>query len=100
MQAAETGDLEAGRKALAASEWKQAREIFQAILGKGDSAEGFDGLGRSLWWLRQVPAAIDARAQAYRLYAREGRLDEAALVAVWLARELRTSFRNDLAADG
>ena len=92
--------LDSGREALAAGDWNSAKDSFEAALKETSSAEALDGLGRALWWLKQVPAAIEARTQAYKVYSSEGRRHEAASVAVWLSREHRSLFRNDAAADG
>jgi ATP/maltotriose-dependent transcriptional regulator MalT len=77
-----------------------AREAFEADLARQRSAEALDGLGRALWWLKDASGALEARTQAYTLYREEGRTTEAALVAVWLAREYRRLFANAAVADG
>jgi DNA-binding CsgD family transcriptional regulator/tetratricopeptide (TPR) repeat protein len=92
--------LNLGWEALADGNWNSARESFEAVLEEKKSAEALDGLGRALWWLKQVPAGIDARTQAYKIYSNEGRRQKAAAVAVWISREHRSLFRNDAAADG
>src|SRR5215207_4336712 len=92
--------LSRGRLALQAADWESARESFEEAARLDATAEAFDGLGRALWWLKDVRGSIESRTRAYREYKRHGRSDAAAAVAVWLARELRTLFRNDAAADG
>lgn len=96
----ENKDVAAGRLALAHGEWAAARTAFETALEEGESAEAFDGLGLSLWWLKHVPEGIEARTRAYALFRRGGRFEEAALIAVWLAREHRSLYRNDATADG
>lgn len=64
------------------------------------SAEALDGLGRALWWLKRVSEGIEARPRAYTAFRKAKRSEEAALVAAWLAREHRSLYRNDVAADG
>jgi hypothetical protein len=91
--------LSRGRDALAAGDWALAKEAFAAVAETG-SPDALDGLGRALWWLKDVRAAIETRTRAHKAYKSQGRLGEAAAVAVWLARELRPLFRNDAAADG
>ncbi|MCA1676873.1 MAG: helix-turn-helix transcriptional regulator, partial [Actinobacteria bacterium] len=86
--------------ALEAGEWLTAKQAFEDALGRDETPEGLDGLGRSLWWLKDVRGAIELRTLAYGAYKRAGRVSEAARVAIWLSRELRTLFRNDAAADG
>jgi DNA-binding CsgD family transcriptional regulator len=85
--------------ALDRGDWTLARELFEAA-SDGPSPETLDGLGRSLWWLKDVPAAIETRTRAYGAYKEAGQFGDAADVAVWIARELRTLFGNDAAANG
>lgn len=92
--------LSIGSGALAVGDWELAKESFEEAAREGDSPDALDGLGRALWWLKDVRAAIETRTRAEGGYKRQGRVDEAARVAVWLSRELRTLFRNDAAADG
>ncbi|MEX2553677.1 MAG: hypothetical protein WD627_11835, partial [Actinomycetota bacterium] len=47
-----------------------------------------------------MPAAIDVRTTAYGAYRQASKMEQAAGIAVWLARELRTLFRNEAAAGG
>ena len=95
-----TVEIAAGEAALAAGDWRAAKDAFTTALTKDESAEALDGLGRSLWWLKRVTEALEARARAYSAFRRGGRYKEAAEVAVWLARENRTLFANEVAADG
>jgi DNA-binding NarL/FixJ family response regulator len=89
-----------GRDALAAGDWAVAKESFAEAATESGSPDAVDGLGRALWWLKDVRAAIETRTRAHSMYKSQGRLVEAAAVAVWLARELRPLLRNDAAADG
>ena len=89
-----------GRDALAAGDWALAKESFAEAAGESGSPDAVDGLGRALWWLKDVRAAIETRTRAHSMYKSQGRLVEAAAVAVWLARELRPLLRTDAAADG
>ena len=92
--------LEPGNQALAVGNWSLAKKSFEAALDDHESPEALDGLGQALWWLKEARSAIEVRARAYIAYKLEGRIPQAAMLAVWLARELRTLFRNDPAADG
>ncbi len=91
---------QSGWTALEAGDWEIARRRFEAAIKEDPSPELIDALGRTLWWMKDVPGAIEARTAAYGSYRRAEKLDDAARVAVWLARELRMLFRNDAAADG
>lgn len=96
----ENAHVAAGRSALVSADWSAARSAFESALKLGESAEAWDGLGLSLWWLKQLSEGIQARTRAYSMFRRAGRNEEAALVAVWLAREYRTLYRNDVTAEG
>jgi DNA-binding CsgD family transcriptional regulator len=93
-------DLEAGWAALNTGDWATAKQILEAASVSDGAPEILDGLGRAKWWLKDVNGAIEARTRAYSVYKKAERIPEAIAVAVWLARELRTLFRNDAAADG
>ena len=94
-------EIDRARTALAAGDWEVARNHFEAIAEHEDpSAEVLDGLGRALWWLKDVTGAIEIRTRAFAAYREDENAIEAARVAVWLSRELRTLFRNDAAASG
>jgi hypothetical protein len=77
----------AGQAALASADWPGAKAAFQAALQEQDSPEAHDGLGIALWWLNDIAAAHQQRAAAYTAYKRRGNHHQAALIAVWLARE-------------
>lgn len=76
-----------GWEGLRAGRWDQAKELFEAELGNGESPTALDGLARSRWWLADVPGAIDAWGRAYAAYRREGADDAAARVALFLYKE-------------
>ncbi|MEU1973485.1 response regulator transcription factor [Microbacterium sp. NPDC019599] len=89
-----------GTAALAVGDWMSAKECFALAVEQAGSPEALDGLGRAEWWLKDVRGAIVTRARAHRGFKRLGRFTEAALVAVWLSRELRPLLRSDAAAEG
>ena len=93
-------NVEKAWSAFASGDWGLAKREFEAAAERDPSPEVIDGLGRTLWWLKDVTAAIEVRTTAYGAYRRANKLEQAAHVAAWLARELRTLFRNDAAADG
>ena len=92
--------VSSGFSALEEGDWASAKRAFEGALDDERSPEVLDGLGRSLWWLKDVRGAIEFRTRAYTAWKKAGRTSEAAAVAVWLSRELRTSFRNEAAAEG
>ncbi|WP_406304009.1 hypothetical protein OHA61_18870 [Streptomyces sp. NBC_00885] len=92
---------EAGERALTSGDWPAAKEAFEAAVAGGHgSPEALDGLGQALWWLKDADGAIEARTRAYAELRKDGRFGEAVKIAVWLAREYRGLYRNDVAADG
>ena len=91
---------QSGWSAFAAGDWEAARTRFEAAIKEEPSPELIDALGRTLWWMKEVSGAVEARTAAYGAYRQAEKEEEAARVAVWLARELRMLFRNDAAADG
>ena len=95
-----TDRLKSGRLALAAGDWAAARVAFAAAVAEEPAADALDGLGRALWWLKEPGAAVEARTREYAALRRERRIAEAAKVAIWLAREHRSLYRNHPVADG
>lgn len=87
-------------EAFASGEWELAKDGFEAAVEQDSSPELLDGLGRALWWLKDARGAIEVRTMAYSAYRQANDREQAARIAVWLARELRTLFRNDTAAEG
>ena len=92
--------LRRGYDALASGDWTLAEKLFDEAVQDDPTPEALDGLGRARWWRKDVRSAMDLRTRAHRGFKAEGRTEQAARVAVWLAREHRTLFRNDAAADG
>jgi DNA-binding NarL/FixJ family response regulator len=100
MSSMETVKVDRAWAAFASGEWELARDEFEAAVAQESSPEVIDGLGRVHWWLKDAGRAIELRTTAYGAYRRAGMLDQAAHIAVWLARELRTLFANEAAAEG
>lgn len=92
--------LAGGRAGLAKGDWPAALESFQAAWDEDESADALDGVGLSLWWLGDAPAAVDARSRAFALLRRERRDTEAAAIGIWLARQHGGLFHRAATADG
>jgi ATP/maltotriose-dependent transcriptional regulator MalT len=92
--------LARGYGALAVRNWSEARAAFEESVSTAESAEALDGLGRSLWWLREAREAVVCRERAYSGFRRDGELGRAARIALWLSREYALVFGNDAAARG
>ena len=92
--------LAAGRAALAAAAWTDAREAFRRALESGDGdgsdrhAEALEGVGEASWWLDDADAVFDARERAYAMYRQQGNALAAARVATALAEDC-VSFRGE-----
>lgn len=92
--------LARGYEALATGDWSGAREAFELACSEAESPEALDGLGRTLWWLREEREAIVQRERAYAGFRLDGELARAARIALWLSREYGLVFANDAAARG
>ena len=92
--------LARGYEALAVGSWSDARAAFEEAVRASESPEALDGLGRSLWWLREGREAIVCRERAYSGFRRDGELGRAARIALWLSREYALVFGNSAAARG
>jgi DNA-binding NarL/FixJ family response regulator/predicted negative regulator of RcsB-dependent stress response len=92
--------LARGYGALAVGNWSDARDAFEEAVRTEESPEALDGLGRSLWWLREGREAIVCRERAYSGFRRDGDLGRAARIALWLSREYSLVFGNNAAARG
>jgi ATP/maltotriose-dependent transcriptional regulator MalT len=90
----------AGYEALASGDWEAARAAFERAVASVDAPEALDGLGRALWWLRDVEGAVVHRERAYAGFRRDGELARAARIALWLSREYALVWRNEAAANG
>lgn len=94
METADSGDLlAAGWQALEAANWETAREAFEASLAERDTPDAHEGLGLALWFLARVAEGIAARERAFEGYARAGRCDDAARIAVWVSHQHLVSGR-------
>lgn len=92
--------LRRGYDALASGDWLLAEKLFDEAVRDDPDPDALDGLGVALWWRKDVRAAVELRTRAHRGFKAEGRQEEAARVAVWLAREHRALFGNGAVADG
>jgi LuxR family transcriptional regulator, maltose regulon positive regulatory protein len=87
--------VSAGWAELADGRWEAARARFEKAAGDAATAEAFEGLSWSAWWLDDAHAVFAAREQAYRLYVDSGDPASAARMAIWLAAD-NLDFRGAL----
>lgn len=97
---ATTDPLAAGEAALASGDREGARAAFERALADGSSARAEEGLGRSLWWLKETEGAISHLERAYAAYREAGDVRRAAASALWLAREFASAYGNDAVSSG
>ena len=74
-----------GQQALERCDWGRARELFEEALQQQERADALDGLGRALHFDGDYPRAIEMTERAFAAYRAEGRVEEAADRARWLA---------------
>jgi DNA-binding NarL/FixJ family response regulator/tetratricopeptide (TPR) repeat protein len=74
-----------GQDALERADWGRAQERFEAALEQEESAEALDGLGRALHFGGDYARAIELTERAFAAYHAQGRVEEAADRARWLA---------------
>jgi ATP/maltotriose-dependent transcriptional regulator MalT len=86
-----------GQRALEAARWSAAREAFESVLEREETPDALDGLGLALWFLGDVSGGIAARERAVDKYARRGRCDDAARIAVWVSHQHLTAGRTSAA---
>ena len=82
--------LRAGTDALECADWPAARSAFEAAIAIEVTAEGLDGLARSLWWLGRPDEALTVRERAFSAF-RDDDPRRAARIALWLAGEYEVS---------
>jgi DNA-binding CsgD family transcriptional regulator len=90
----------AGRAALEAGRWSDARAAFEAALAEQESAEVLEGLGEALWWLGEPQAAVEHRERAYVAFRRAGDGARAAHTALSVCTTYLANFGNGAAAAG
>ncbi|MFW6090576.1 MAG: LuxR C-terminal-related transcriptional regulator [Actinomycetota bacterium] len=92
--------LDDAERALADGDWATARDAFAAALEISESAEALAGLGEALWWLGEVPTAVEYGERAYAAYRHRGDQAAATDLALWLALRHYTNLGNEAAASG
>jgi DNA-binding CsgD family transcriptional regulator len=100
VDAAVSEGLAEGERLLASTEWAAAAVAFESVLAVLDNPAAHDGLGRALWWLRDVDSAVAERTAAYTGFRRLGQDARAFRAAVWLAREYAEAVGNEAVSRG
>jgi ATP/maltotriose-dependent transcriptional regulator MalT len=85
------------RDLLEGAQWEAARAAYEETLARADDPEAHDGLGLALWFLGEVEEGVASRERAFDAYVRDGRCDDAARVAVWVAHQRKISGRTSAA---
>jgi DNA-binding CsgD family transcriptional regulator/tetratricopeptide (TPR) repeat protein len=89
--------LEAGRRALAAGAWDEARAAYVQVLREQDDPEALDGAGLAAWFLGEIEDSLELRQRAFAAYAAAGQCDVAAQVGVWISHQYLVAGRASLA---
>jgi DNA-binding NarL/FixJ family response regulator len=89
-----------GEEAIASGDWQAAAAAFERALAIDDAPELHDGLGRALWWLRDVDRSIAERETAYAAFRKRGDDARAVHLALWLAREYLEAVGNEPVSRG
>jgi DNA-binding CsgD family transcriptional regulator/tetratricopeptide (TPR) repeat protein len=89
--------LAAGRRALAAGAWDEARAAYVQVLREQDDPEALDGAGLAAWFLGEIEDSLELRQRAFAAYAAAGQCDVAAQVGVWISHQYLVAGRASLA---
>lgn len=76
----------AGVASLEVARWKDAVTAFRKALEVEQTAEAWEYLGQSAWWMNDTAAAFDALERAYQRYSEANDRTGASRTAIWLAR--------------
>lgn len=100
VQAEPEAVLDRGRQAIEAGQWVAAKEAFEAVLRREESAEALFGRGVALWWLGETEAALHDWERAYAGFCRGRDPEQAVFTAFYLCLAYRMSLGNHAAAQG
>jgi DNA-binding CsgD family transcriptional regulator len=90
----------AGYQAMAAGDWRGARDAFSAVLEVAEVPEGFFGLANALFWLGDLAGTIANCEKAYAGFRRRGDMMSAAGAALALVGYNKGYLGNTAAARG
>jgi len=76
--------LQRSKQAMANGQWKKAHDLLQQELQQNSSAEVFEEIARTCWWLNDFTALFDYRLKAYEAFDQESNKKGAARNATWL----------------
>jgi len=91
--------LEQGRDAAGRRDWPEAREALTAVdRAEGLTPDDLELLGDVSWWAGEPESASEAMERAFAGYESEGRSEDAARVAVYLAYQASRAMAFAVAA--
>jgi tetratricopeptide (TPR) repeat protein len=96
----EPDHLAAGRAALAAGRWEEARAAFAAALAEAETPQALDGMAVALWWLGETRASVAHAERAYAGFRRASEPVPAAATASFLCQTWASNFDNPAVARG
>ena len=76
--------LNKGRKALSTGEWEKSNALLLEALKENPSAEVYEELAWSFWWLNNISAVFENRSKAYELYLEKDDILGAGRTACWI----------------
>lgn len=76
--------LKMGRNALAAGAWREARGHLERAVELEESAEAFEELAWSCWWLNDAPSVFQYRSKSYKLFLEKNDKRGASRTAGWI----------------
>jgi DNA-binding CsgD family transcriptional regulator len=94
------GQVGAGFGAMAAGDWRGARDAFAAVLALAEVPEALFGLAQALFWLGDLAGTIASCEKAYAAFRRRGDLMFAAGAALSLVGYNKGYLGNTAAARG
>ena len=94
------GRVAAGFQAMAAGDWRGARDAFSAVLEVAEVPEAFFGLANALFWLGDLAGTIASCEKAYAGFRRRGDPMFAAGAALSLVGYNKGYLGNTAAARG
>jgi DNA-binding NarL/FixJ family response regulator len=92
--------LDAGRVAIEAARWDDARTAFGDALEVEVSGEALSGLSDALWWLGELRQSVDTRERAYEAFREAGDLVQAAMSAMLTSFDYGKQYGDQPAAAG
>ena len=73
-----------GRQALSVGEWEKAKNLLEKALAVNESAEVYEELAWTYWWLNDAVRVFNLRTKAYNLFLKDNNKPGAARTSSWI----------------